>query len=108
MKTKFILSVLAIFVAVTFISSCSVEKRKYTSGYFLDWKKAKPAVAKNESLKRNVQAKETIIKQGEVSQVNSGSNKEVITASTDHANGIVIPNTKPLVLDSAECDVIIL
>lgn len=108
MKTKFYLPLLLIAVTGIFISSCSVEKRKYTSGYFLDWKKSKPAVTKNESLKREVPVKGTTIQRSEISEVNPLGNEELITASTDNLNGVVIREIKPIVLDSVECDVIIL
>lgn len=87
-------------LALTFIlSSCSIDKRIYTSGYHIKWNKGNHVVEKRELVKTNESKseKEKIESPGTIEQSetlfadNSEVNENDITASLD--NSIFIPSS---------------
>ena len=97
MKIKKIILLLPIL----FLFNCSLQKRKYQSGYFLSWNKNNLSIAKNEKQKEfNVQKKE--IKFNEISFekdiTTSANNKITKNFNNTITNNLAFPDS---------CDVII-
>jgi len=90
-----------LLLPILFLFNCSLQKRKYQSGYFLSWNKNNLSIAKNEKQKEfNVQKKE--IKFNEISFekdiTTSANNKITKNFNNTITNNLAFPDS---------CDVII-
>jgi hypothetical protein len=99
-------------IIISFFSACSVEKRRYTSGYHIQWKNSKHNDGRNESARDGKAGGNHKISTTEASSSVNVMYDEVITASADHAiimsnNAAEKINTYADILPE-ECDVIIL
>jgi hypothetical protein len=105
---KIILFALLSVDLVSFLSSCSVEKRRYRSGYNIDWVGSKTHSVKNEVIRKN---KQVIDEKAVAVETAIQNDDEELTASA--ANSIALSHVrkginrvpKKIVED---CDVIVL
>ncbi|HEX7414375.1 MAG TPA: hypothetical protein VF411_10070, partial [Bacteroidia bacterium] len=96
-----------LIVSVFVLQSCSVEKRRYTSGYSLQWNN--PAVGGANTLAQNTKISlpegKKILETPAPSKENiiSESSLNVLTASSDKKKGVIL-----LTVDSIGCDTLIM
>lgn len=75
-------------VFLVILTSCSVEKRHYMSGYNFDWKKGKSGVISKEG---DMQITSNIENDTESNPVRTDISEEVLTASANKEQQIVLP-----------------
>ena len=102
------LSFLGLAIITLVLTSCTMEKRVYMSGYHIEWNKSRNSIDQKENLKNNLTTEQIqILKEDESTMENStlensaGSIDEDnnISASIER-NSIFIPSHKPISLHS--------
>ncbi len=96
-----------LFFAVFIIQACSVDKRRYTSGYAVKWNKNEPSVKSKNQKVFLTQKKETSIKSKvkiiSYEEILSLKDVKTLTASIEKRKAIIL-----LAPDSVNCDTLIM
>lgn len=103
------------FLIISFLlimSSCSIEKRQYLSGYHIDWKNKKTALENNKPIEKNSFAKIEILEKEitstETPSTETQTNENTIDESFSASDKAIIIKHNILKNALEECDIIVL